>query len=104
LSDELGWLPELTIVTDMLEDDQKEKIVAGLNGLKSGLKANVKFDTNASSIKKYIAEVWERNHNERYYDSMTPTFVIGSVYERDLAAQFNYPLLTASYPITNRVV
>jgi len=104
LSDELGWLPELTVVTDMLEDEQKEKIVAGLNGLKSGLKANVKFDLNTSSIKKYIAEVWERNHNERYYDSMTPTFIIGSVYERDLAAQFNYPLLTASYPITNRVV
>jgi len=104
LSDELGWLPELTVVTDMLEDAQKEKIVSGLDGLKSGLKANVKFDTNTSSVKKYIAEVWERNHNERYYDSMTPAFIIGSVFERDLAAQFNFPLLTASFPVTNRVV
>jgi nitrogenase molybdenum-iron protein beta chain len=104
LSDELGWLPELTIVTDMLEDDQKEKIVSGLDGLKSGLKANVKFDFNTSSVKKYIAEIWPRNHNERYYDSMSPLFVIGSVYERDLASQFNVPLLTACYPVTNRVV
>jgi nitrogenase molybdenum-iron protein beta chain len=104
LSDELGWLPELTVVTDMLEDNQKEKIVSGLDGLKSGLKANVKFDTNTSSVKKYISEIWERNHNERYYDSMTPTFIIGSVYERDLAAQFNYPILTASFPVTNRIV
>ena len=104
LSDELGWLPELTVITDMLEDTQKEKVLSKFNGLKSGLKANVKFDLHTSSVKKYIAEVWERNHNERYYDSMAPAFLIGSVFERDLAAQFNYPLLTASYPITNRVV
>jgi len=104
LSDELGWLPELTVITDMLEDEQKEKIVSGLKGLKSGLNANVKFDVNTSSIKRYIAEVWPRNRNERYYDSMSPVFVIGSVYERDLASQFNLPLLTACYPITNRVV
>jgi len=104
LSDELGWLPELTVVTDMLEDTQKEKVVSGLGGLKSGLKVNVKFDFNTSSVKKYIAEIWPRNHNERYYDSMSPLFVIGSVYERDLASQFNVPLLTACYPVTNRVV
>jgi len=104
LSDELGWLPELTVVTDMLEDEEKEKIAAGLDGLKSGLKANVKFDFNTSSVKRYISEVWERNRNERYYDSMTPAFLIGSVFDRDLAAQFNYPLLTASFPVTNRVV
>ena len=104
LSDELGWLPELTVVTDMLEDAQKEKIVSGLNGLKSGLKANVKFDLHTSSVKKYIAEVWERNRNERYYDSMSPAFLIGSVFDRDLAAQFNFPLLTVSFPVTNRVV
>jgi nitrogenase molybdenum-iron protein beta chain len=35
---------------------------------------------------------------------MTPTVVIGSVFERDLAAEFNFPLLTAAYPVTNRVV
>lgn len=104
LSDELGWLPELTVVTDQLEDDQKEKITASLNDLKSGLKINLRFDTQTSSVKKYITEIWQRNRNEKYYDSMTPAFLIGSVFERDLAAEFNYPLLTASYPVTNRVV
>jgi nitrogenase molybdenum-iron protein beta chain len=104
LSDELGWLPELTIVTDLLEEGQKEKIVSRLDSLKSGLKANVKFDHNTSSVKRFITEIWERNHNERYYDSMTPTVIIGSVLERDVAAQFNFPLLTASFPITNRIV
>jgi nitrogenase molybdenum-iron protein beta chain len=104
LSDELGWLPELTVVTDMLEDNQKEKIISNLDGLKSGLKPNVKFDTNTSSVKKYISEVWERNRNERYYDSMTPAVIIGSAFERDLAAEFNYPLVTVTYPVTNRIV
>jgi len=104
LSDELGWLPEVTIITDMLEDDQKEKIVSGLDGLKSGLKANVKFDLNTSAVKNSISEIWPRNRNERYYDSMAPAFIIGSVYERELASQFNLPLLTATYPLTNRIV
>ena len=105
LSDELGWLPELTVITDIPEDEKViEKIEAGLGNMKSGLKANVRFDAHTSSVKKYIADVWERNRNERYYDSMTPTVVVGSAFERDLAAEFNYPLVTVSHPVTNRVV
>jgi nitrogenase molybdenum-iron protein beta chain len=104
LSDELGWLPQLTVITDLLEDDQKEALASSLGSLKSGYKANVKFDTNATSVKKFMTQVWERNRNAKYYDSMTPTVVIGSVFERDLANEFNYPLLTATYPITNRIV
>jgi nitrogenase molybdenum-iron protein beta chain len=104
LSDELGWLPELTVITDLPEDSVKEKITASLGGMKSGLKANVQFDANTSSIQKYIAQAWERNRNERYYDSMSPAVIVGSVLERDLAAEFNIPLVAATYPLTNRVV
>ena len=104
LSDELGWLPELTVITDIPEDNLKEKIVSSLENLKSGLKAKVKFDTNTSSVKKYITEVWQRNRNDRYYDSMSPAVIVGSAFERDLAAEFNLPLVTATYPVTNRVV
>jgi len=104
LSDELGWLPELTVVTDLPEDNVKEKIASSLDSMKSGLKTKVRFDTNTSSVKKYIAEVWQRNRNERYYDSMMPAVIVGSAFERDLAAEFNLPLVTATYPVTNRVV
>jgi len=104
LSDELGWLPELTVVTDSPEDSLKEKILSSLDNMKSGLKANVKFDTNTASVKKYISSIWPRNHNDRYYDSMTPAYIIGSAFERDLAAELNSPLLTAAYPVTNRIV
>jgi len=104
LSDELGWLPELTVITDLPEENIKEKILLSLGGLRSGLKVNIQFDTNTSSVKKYIAQVWQRNHNARYYDSMTPAVIVASAFERELAAEFNLPLLTATYPLTNKVV
>jgi nitrogenase molybdenum-iron protein beta chain len=105
LSDELGWLPELTVITDIPGDETlKEKITAGLDNMKSGLKTEVRFDANASSVKKHLASVWERSRNQRYYDSMAPAVIAGSSFERDLAAEFNAPLVTISHPVTNRVV
>jgi nitrogenase molybdenum-iron protein beta chain len=103
LSDELGWLPELTVVTDYLEDGQKEAILANLSQLRSGLAPQVRFDTDASSVKKHIAAAWPRNRNERYFDGMAPAFLVGSAFERDIAEELNWPLLTAAYPVTNRV-
>lgn len=104
LSDELGWLPELTVITDFLDEPQKASLARRFENYESGLKPTVRFDTDASSIKKYITEIWPRNRNERYYDALNPTVLIGSVYERDLATAFGFPLLTVSYPVTNRVV
>ncbi|HWQ75321.1 MAG TPA: nitrogenase component 1 [Syntrophomonas sp.] len=104
LSDELGWLPELTVITDFLDDEQQQALSRRFQNFESGLEPTVKFDTDASSVKKYITEIWPRNRNERYYDSMDPTVLVGSVYERDLATEFGFPLLTLSYPVTNRVV
>lgn len=104
LSDELGWLPGLVVITDILDDTQKNLISKRFENFESGLKPAVRFDTDASSVKKYIAEIWPRNRNQRYYDSMSPAVVIGSVYERELATEFGFPLLTVSFPVTNRVV
>ncbi len=104
LSDELGWFPELAVITDFLDDAQKASLSKRFENYESGIRPSVQFDTDASSVKKYIADVWPRNHNDRYYDGMNPTVLIGSVYERDLATSFGFPLLTVSYPVTNRVV
>lgn len=104
VSDELGWLPELAVVTDLLNENEKNKIREQFQGFESGLETNVKFDSNTSSVKKYLREVWEPNNNQRYYNSMTPIVVIGSIFEKDLAASINAPLVTVSYPITNRIV
>ena len=104
VSDELGWLPELAVVTDLLNENEKNIVAEQFEGFESGLETTVKFDSDTSSVKKYLREVWEPNKNQRYYDSMTPIVVIGSIFEKDLAASINAPLVTVSYPITNRIV
>lgn len=104
ISDELGWLPELAVITDLLNENEKNTIIEQFKGFESGLQTTVKFDSNTSSVKKYLRDVWEPNNNQRYYDSMTPVVVIGSIFEKDLAASINAPLVTVSYPITNRIV
>lgn len=104
LSDELGWLPELAIITDFLEEDQKNKLLTRFEQFESGIQPTVRFDTDTSSVKRYVSEIWERNRNDRYYDAFNPTVLVGSVFERDLSAEFGFPLLTAAYPVTNRVV
>ncbi|WP_368488889.1 nitrogenase component 1 [Clostridium sp. BJN0013] len=102
VSDELGWLPELAVITDIL--NEKDKVEEQFKGFESGLKTTVKFDTDTSSIKRYLREVWEPNKNQRYYEAMVPLVVIGSIFEKELAASINVPLVTVSFPITNRIV
>ncbi len=104
LADELGWLPELTVITDFLEEQEKDVLLSRFEQYESGIRPSVKFNTDTSSVKKYVSQVWPRNHNHRYYDSFTPTVVVGSVFERDIANEFGFPLLTVGYPVTNRIV
>ena len=104
LSDELGWVPELTVITDFVEDNEKSVLLERFENLESGLTPVVRFDTDTSSVKKYLTEIWPANRNEKYYDAFGPTVLLGSVFERDLAQQFGFGLLTVSFPITNRIV
>lgn len=104
LADELGYLPKLAVVTDFLDDMQQKTVAGRFDEYESGIKPSVRFDTDASSVKRYIREIWEPGRNERYYDSFSPAVIVGSAFERELSAEFEMPLLTLSYPVTNRVV
>jgi nitrogenase molybdenum-iron protein beta chain len=104
LADELGWLPELAVITDFVTEEQQDQLRGRFENYESGIKPAVRFDTDASSLKRYLAEIWPRNRNQRYYDSLTPTVVLGSVFEREFAVEFGFPLLTTTFPVTNRVV
>ncbi|MBA4700610.1 MAG: hypothetical protein H2212_14395 [Ruminococcus sp.] len=104
ISDELGWLPQLAMITDFLTEDQKSRLESRFENYDSELKPLVKFDTDASAVKKYIRELWPADQNERYYDALGPGFILGSVIERDFADEFNYPLLSIAFPVTNRVI
>jgi nitrogenase molybdenum-iron protein beta chain len=104
ISDELGWLPELVVVTDVLDGEQQEYVASRFRNLNSGLNPAVRFDSDASSVKRYLREVWPRNRNSRYYDAMSPTVILGSSFERDLSDEFGYPLIPVSFPLTGRCV
>jgi nitrogenase molybdenum-iron protein beta chain len=104
LSDELGWIPELAVVTDILDEARQKTVRSQFAGLNSGLNPAVYFDTDTSSVKKYLREAWPRNRNNRYYDSLNPTVILGSAFERDLSAEFGYPLIPVTFPLTSRCV
>jgi nitrogenase molybdenum-iron protein beta chain len=103
-SDELGWIPGLVVITDILDENQQKTVRAQFAGLNSGLSPHVYFDTDTSSVKRYLREVWPRNRNNRYYDPMSPAVILGSAFERDIAQEFGYPLVPVSFPLTNRCV
>jgi nitrogenase molybdenum-iron protein beta chain len=58
LSDEPGWLPELAVVTDLLDENQQKTLGAQFTNYNSGIKPRVYFNSDASSIKKYLREIW----------------------------------------------
>ncbi|MBY9081099.1 hypothetical protein KIH86_23405 [Paenibacillus sp. HN-1] len=104
LADDLGWLPELVVITDILEDEQKERVLSAFSGYESGLRPEVVFDADASSVVGYINRHWPQTNGQKYYKGFSPGVIVGSVMERDTAEQFKVPLLPVTYPISNRVV
>ncbi len=104
LADDLGWLPEVVVITDFLNEDQKDKIRENFNSFDSGVKPEVFFDTDANNVKYHISRHWPQSRGQRYYDGFNPGFIIGSAMERDVAEEFGVPQLTVTYPITNRIV
>ena len=104
ISDELGWLPQLTVITDFLTEEQKNLLSKRFAGYESGLRPALRFDTDTSSVRRYLSETWEKDSNQKYYDSLGPSVILGSVFEKELSDEFQYPLITLAFPVTNRVV
>ncbi|MEA4924604.1 MAG: nitrogenase component 1 [Syntrophomonadaceae bacterium] len=104
LADDLGWLPELVVITDLLNDEQQELVRKNYNHYESGVQPEIIFDTDASNVGKYISQHWGQSHGQRYFEGFNPGFIIGSAIERDVAESFKVPQLTVTYPISNRVV
>lgn len=103
-ADELGWLPELTVITDFLEERHRDALEKRFYGWESGLRPAVKFDTDAASVRHYLKEVWPRDRNARYFDALGPGYILGSVIEKELADEFQFDLLPVAFPVTNRIV
>jgi nitrogenase molybdenum-iron protein beta chain len=104
VSDELGWIPHLTQITDTLSGEEQQKLEKRFDGYQSGLKPRIFFDANASALRHNLVNSWERNRNHIYYEPLGPVVLFGSSFERDFAEEQAYPLLNISFPVTNRVV
>jgi nitrogenase molybdenum-iron protein beta chain len=104
LADDLGWLPELVVITDLLDDFEKKRVQARFAGYVSGLKPHVVFDPDTSGVQKHLRDHWPRDRGSRYYDAFSPAFVLGSALDRDFADALKASHLSVTYPISNRVV
>ncbi len=104
LADDLGWLPELTVITDFFDEERNVKINYYLDNLSSGYKTKIIYETDASEIQSHLSRHWPQSNGQKFYDAFSPAFVIGSHLERQLALNIGAGHLTVSYPVGNRVV
>lgn len=104
LADDIGWLPELVIITDVLNEVQREQVLASFGGYESGLQPEIVYETDASAVEGHIRRHWPGPEAGKYGTGFTPGVIVGSAIDRDTAEQLKVPLLSATYPISNRVV
>lgn len=104
LADDLGWLPELVVITDILTEEEEKLVEGRFDGFTSGIRPKVVFDTDTSNVSKNFRASWPRNNKDRYFDSVSPAFVLGSSLDREFAVSIDAPHLAVSYPISNRAI
>jgi nitrogenase molybdenum-iron protein beta chain len=101
---ELGWIPELIMVTDILSDDEKDIVIKKIVEIEESLKDKLYFDTDTSQAQVYLSKNWPQNNGERYYRTLTPAFVLGSTFDKQLADGIGAGFLSVAFPISNRVI
>jgi nitrogenase molybdenum-iron protein beta chain len=104
LANDLGWIPHLTSINDIEGEFEREEYRASFSDINSETKPIVVFEQNAGEILNRIRESWPLNRSQKYYDSLSPAYVVGSGIERDLADKLGAAFLAVAYPVSNRVV
>jgi nitrogenase molybdenum-iron protein beta chain len=103
LADDLGWLPELTVCTDQLSEEEQQRIDLRLGVLKS-FSPHLVFESDSSEIINHLNKHWPRFQGQKYYNAFSPAFVLGSSFERELAQSIGAAHLSVSFPVANRAV
>ncbi|ADY57057.1 oxidoreductase/nitrogenase component 1 [Syntrophobotulus glycolicus DSM 8271] len=104
LADDLGWLPELVVYTDQIEEDRKEYFAGLTDHLESGLKPHVIFETTTSRVIEHLNRLYPKIGSNKYMKGFSPAFVVGSSLDRELAQAINVPHLSIGFPVANRAV
>lgn len=104
LADDLGWVPHLVVINDELDDLQRRRFEQKFLWLTSEAKPKVIFEPHTGQLLRHIRESWPQNSNEKYYNSLSPAFVVGSSLEGNVAANIGASFLSVAFPVTNRAV
>lgn len=104
LSDDLGWLPEVSVITDTLTDEQKSTVRTRYSSLKSGFSPLIVFETDGTEIISHVRKRIGSSNGMKYQDIQGPIFVIGSSQDRELAATLGAQHLSLSFPVANRAI
>jgi len=62
------------------------------------------FEEHAGAILNELRKTWTNNNNQKYYDALNPSFVVGSGIEKSLAEKIGAGFLSVAFPVSNRVV
>ena len=104
IADDLGWLPEMMVVTSPVEGENEAKIDRVARSLESGYPVHVVYETDPTEIKNHFWKYIPRGTDALHQDVFSPGFVIGSHLEREFATDIGADHLTVSSPVGNRVV
>lgn len=104
LNEELGWLTDLAVVSDGLEEQFQATVTAGYDRLASGYQPTIVFETDAQQIPAHLAKLWPSTNGNRYAPTYAPAYILGSTIEGELAANIGARHLGISFPLNNRVV
>lgn len=105
LSDDIGWIPDMAVITDQLKEEEKDSVRERFKDYKSGVTPNVFFEMDTGKIEKHLRKLWPLEEGEEeYHDCFEPAFVIGSSLDREFARNIGAAHLSVSYPIANRAV
>jgi nitrogenase molybdenum-iron protein beta chain len=97
---ELGWVPIDAFVTETLTDEQKAAVLEGF----ARLPVKPQFEGSAIKIARAIVQNHPENRGQRYFDSLTPLYIVGSAYEKQTAAKRGARYLAVSFPAYDRVI
>jgi len=104
LADDLGWLPELSVCTDQLTGEEQRSLTERVCGLVSGFPVNFVFETDTGEVLGHLNRGRPRSRGEKYYNTFSPAFVVGSSLDRELARGLGAAHLSVSFPVANRAV
>lgn len=104
LADDLGWIPHIVVIHDDIDDLRKKEYELKFKQLGSETKPKVVFELQAGQLLNHVRKSWKYNQNDKYFDALSPAFLVGSSLEASVAQKLGAGFLPVVFPITNRAV